>query len=91
MNPIQEQRNCKHDSTDADQDIGHNYRNVNPENMREHGNIEKKSRCFAMPVRTEHRFRFADNQKSGDAHEQFFKDHDHNQNEHKRITGNKAD
>ena len=91
MNSVQEQRDCKHDSAGNDQDIGHNHRDMNPKNMREHGNIEKKSRCFPVPVRAEHRFCFMDDQQSGDTHKQFFKDHDHNQDKHERITGDEAD
>ena len=56
MNSVQEQRDCKHNSAGNDQDIGHDHRNLNPKNMREHSNIEKKSRCFPVPVRAEHRF-----------------------------------
>ena len=46
MNSVQEQRDCKHDSAGNDQDIGHNHRDMNPKNMREHSNIEKKVAAF---------------------------------------------
>ena len=91
MSAVQNQRDHQHDSARTDQRVGDYDRDIGPEYVREHGDIKQERRRFAVPVRTEDRSGFADDQDSGNAHKQFFEDHDHNQDEHERIAGNQTD